>query len=412
MMEKLRMSRTPKGLAAISCLLFLSACASVVRNPVPEKLHLEATVLGGEQNYRYWGDGPEASRHGLEAWETEGSGRYDGIMHRAHHYLILSGGGANGAYGAGVLKAWSELGTRPEFTMVTGISTGALTAPFAFLGSEYDDVLEEVYTTLDTSSLLADRSMWKVIGGDAVFDTTPLSRILEKVLTDKVIQALAREYERGRTLAVGTTNLDASRPVVWNITRMAASGHPEAPALIRKVLLASASIPGAFPPVYIPVQTPDGKTYDEMHVDGGAASQMFFYPSGVDWRKIEELLDVQGTPEMYVIRNAWLEPTYVVVEPRLLPIAGRTIDSLIRTQGRGDFYRMYALAERDGINLHATWIPDEAREALGVEPSEAFDPKYMRALFDYGYRRVLDGKAWYDAPHIREAGTQWLGSEP
>ena len=393
-------------------LLFLSACASVVRNPLPPELHLQATVLDGDQVYRYWGDGSDESINPQVAWLREGSARLGGIMHRAHQYLILSGGGANGAYGAGILKAWTEMGTRPEFVLVTGISTGSLIAPFAFLGSQYDDILEEMYTTLDSSSLISDRSIWKVIGGDAVVDTTPLSRLLERVLTDELIQALAREYARGRTLLVGTTNLDAARPVVWNITRMAASGHPDAPQLIRKVLLASASIPGAFPPVYVPVQTPDGKTYDEMHVDGGATSQMFFYPASVDWKKIEELLDVRGTPDLYVIRNAWIEPQYEIVEPRLLPIAGRTIDSLIRTQGKGDFYRMWALAERDDIEVHATWIPDEAHEELGIEPAEAFDPKYMKALFEYGYRRTLEGRTWFDAPHIRQIGKQFLGEKP
>lgn len=402
---------TPRNGLLLLSLLLLSACASVVRNPLPRDLHLQATVLDGEQVYRYWGDGSDESINPQGAWLREGPARLGGIMHRAHHYLILSGGGANGAYGAGILKAWTEMGTRPEFVLVTGISTGALIAPFAFLGSRYDAVMEEMYTTLDSSSLIADRSFWKIIGGDAVVDTTPLSRLLENVLTDELIQALAREYARGRTLLVGTTNLDAVRPVVWNITRMAASGHPEAPNLIRKVLLASASIPGAFPPVYIPVQAPDRKTYDEMHVDGGATSQMFFYPASIDWKKIEELLDVQGTPDLYVIRNAWIEPRYEIVEPRLLPIAGRTIDSLIRTQGKGDFYRMWALAERDDIEVHATWIPDEAREELRVEPSEAFDPKYMRALFEYGYRRTLEGKTWFDAPHIRQIGQQYLGEE-
>ncbi len=402
---------TPRNGLLLLSLLLLSACASVVRNPLPRDLHLQATVLDGEQVYRYWGDGSDESINPQGAWLREGPARLGGIMHRAHHYLILSGGGANGAYGAGILKAWTEMGTRPEFVLVTGISTGALIAPFAFLGSRYDAVMEEMYTTLDSSSLIADRSFWKIIGGDAVVDTTPLSRLLENVLTDELIQALAREYARGRTLLVGTTNLDAVRPVVWNITRMAASGHPEAPNLIRKVLLASASIPGACPPLYIPVQAPDRKTYDEMHVDGGATSQMFFYPASIDWKKIEELLDVQGTPDLYVIRNAWIEPRYEIVEPRLLPIAGRTIDSLIRTQGKGDFYRMWALAERDDIEVHATWIPDEAREELRVEPSEAFDPKYMTALFEYGYRRTLEGKTWFDAPHIRQIGKQYLGEE-
>ncbi len=376
----------------------------VVRNALPEEYHLEATVLDGEHQYRYWGGGDGISDHPLEAFTLDDPGRYAGIMHQEHNYLILSGGGANGAYGAGVLKAWSDLGTRPEFTFVTGISTGALTAPLAFLGSDFDDDLEELYTTLQTSDLIAEKGFWDIVRGDGVVDTTPLLNKLEQVIDDQVIQALAREYERGRTLSVGTTNLDAGRPVVWNITRMAASGHPQAPDLIRRVLLASASIPGAFPPVYIPVQTADGAGFDEMHVDGGATSQMFFYPASVNWSKLEEALDVKGRPNVFIIRNAWLDPDYEAVDPRLLPIAGRTINSLIRTQGIGDFYRMWSLAERDKLNVSVTWIPRDAKQAINVEPTEAFDPKYMKAMFDYAYRRTIDGETWFDAPHIKATG--------
>ena len=393
--------------ALILLLLMTASCSSIVRNALPEDQHLTATVLDGKTNYRFWGDGVAISEHPLEALTEENPGRYAGIMNQPHNYLILSGGGANGAYGAGLLKAWSEMGTRPEFTLVTGISTGALTAPFAFLGSDYDDELEEVYTTLSTESLITNNSIFRILGGDAVVDTTPLSQTLARVVDETVINRLAEEYRNGRTLLIGTTNLDASRPVIWNVTRMAASGHPNAPKLIRQVLLASASIPGAFPPVYIPVTAADGNTYDEMHVDGGTVSQMFFYPSSVDWHQLEEYLKVQGTPKMYVIRNSWVDAEYEVVEPRLIPIAGRTIGSLIRTQGKGDFYRMWSLAERDGIEMSVTWIPSSARTELGVAPTEAFDPKYMKTLFEYAYRRTLDNKVWLSPPHIESSATKW-----
>ncbi len=391
----------------VCAILLTTGCASIVRNPLPASEHLGATVLDGKSNYRFWGDGQQISEHPLEGAQKSDPGRYAGIMNKPHNYLILSGGGANGAYGAGVLKAWSEQGSRPEFTLVTGISTGALTAPFAFLGSDYDDELEEVYTTLDTKALISNRSIWRILGGDAVVDTSPLSRMIESVFDEEVMARLAEEYKQGRTLLIGTTNLDASRPVVWNVTRMAASGHPDAPELIRKVLLASASIPGAFPPVYIPVQAKNGQTYDEMHVDGGTVSQMFFYPASVNWQQLEAFLEVQGTPNLYVIRNSWIEPQYEIVEPRLIPIAGRTIASLIRTQGKGDFYRMWALAERDGLSMHVTWIPDSARQELQIEPAEAFDPEYMKALFQYGYERTLDDKTWLDPPHIESQADRW-----
>ncbi len=375
--------------------LWLSACASVVRNPVPEADYMNVTVLD-RTDLRQWGDRTNLRimPQMLSAEDLEA--RFGGIMHREHNYLVVSGGGANGAYGAGVLVAWTKLGTRPEFTLVTGVSTGALTAPFAFLGSEYDAKLQEIYSTLDTQQIIDMRNVFAIASSDSVFDSSPLSRLIEKFIDDEMIQSLAREYHKGRTLMIGTTNLDASRPVVWNITRIAAGGHPLAAKLIHQVLLASASIPGAFPPVYIEVETPDGRKYDEMHVDGGVTSQMFLYPVNMDWGEIIEVLDVKGAPTIYVIRNAFAHEDYKVVNPRLIPITDRTISSLIRTQGVGDFYRIWTLANRDGLDLEVTWIPDEARKEIGVKPAEVFDPKYMKALFEYGYQRTIDKGVWQD----------------
>jgi len=372
--------------------LFAAGCASVVRNPVPEADYLKVTVLDNP-DVRQWGDGREV-RSFPDLSQAELEKRYSGVMHTEHNYLVISGGGPRGAYGAGVLTAWTRMGTRPEFTIVTGVSTGALTAPFAFLGSKYDQQLETVYTTLDTRQIINTRNFFAILGGDSIVDTSPLKNLIEKLIDDEVIGDMAREYRRGRQLLVGTTNLDAGRPVVWNLTRMAASEHPEAGKLIRQVLLASASIPGAFPPVYIEVETPDGRKFDEMHVDGGASSQMFFYPARLDFKEVMQELDVKGTPTIYVIRNAFVRPDYQTTSPRLLPIAGRTIDSLIRTQGIGDFFRIAILANRDGIDFEFTYIPDDANEVIGVKPTEEFDPKYMKALFEFGRQRTLDGATW------------------
>jgi predicted acylesterase/phospholipase RssA len=372
--------------------LFIVGCASVVRNPVPEADHKNVTVLDNPE-VRQWGDGRQV-RSLPDVGVAELESRYGGVMHTEHNYLVISGGGPRGAYGAGVLIAWTKMGTRPEFTIVTGVSTGALTAPFAFLGSKYDQQLETVYTTLDTRQIINTRNFFAILGGDSIVDTSPLKSLIEKLIDDEVIGDMAREYRRGRQLLIGTTNLDAGRPVVWNLTRMAASEHPEAGKLIRQVLLASASIPGAFPPVYIEVETPDGRKFDEMHVDGGASSQMFFYPARMNFEDVMKRLGVKGTPTIYVIRNAFVMPDYKATSPRLLPIAGRTIDSLIRTQGIGDFFRIGALADRDGIDFEFTYLPDDANEVIGVKPTEEFDPKYMKALFEYGQRRTLDGETW------------------
>ncbi len=387
---------------AAGFLALVSGCASVVRSPVPEAVHEQVTVLGRD-DLRHWGDcvqcQPFQGLRSAEAIERN----YGGIMDQEHDYLVISGGGANGAYGAGVLKAWSQLETRPQFTIVTGVSTGALTAPFAFLGSDYDATLEEVYTTLDTTQLIDTRSAFSLFGADSIVDTTPLSRLIEKVVDQDMIEQLAAEYHKGRILLVGTTNMDAGRPVVWNLTRIAASGHSESAALIRQVMLASASIPGAFPPVYIEVETPDGSKYDEMHGDGGVSSQMFLYPAGLDWSYVRSALRVQGEPTIYVIRNAFIHAQYETIQPRLLPIVSRTISSLIRTQGIGDFFRIASLAERDGLDMKVTWIPDGAHEAVGVAATEAFDPNYMSALFEFGYRQTLDGGTWQDFSDMMNA---------
>ena len=369
----------------------LAACAGVSRNALPADQHLQATVLGGT-DYRYWGD--DEIRRIDEITEAELEEQYAGFLHKEHTYLALSGGGAYGAYGAGVLKGWTALETRPEFTMVTGISTGALIAPFAFLGSDYDDELELLYTTSDTTRIARTRNLSQIVRGDALADTTPLAEVLESFVTDEMVEAIGREYAKGRSLIIGTTNLDAQRPVIWNVTRIAASGKPGAADLIRKILRASAAIPGAFPPVYIDVQTPEG-TFDEMHVDGGATFQMFLYPAQTDFGGLLQRMDARS-PKAYLIRNSMPVAEYDPVDPRLMPIAMRTIDSLIRTQGIGDFYRIYSQSQRDGIDIRITWIPGDAVEG---KPQEAFDPVFMKALFDYGYQRTLAGETW---AHVNE----------
>lgn len=382
-----------RWLFIVLALVVTSACSGILRipAPVPESVHLDTTVLG-RSDFRTWGDQKPPALVG-ERFAESLDEEYDGIMHREHDYLAISGGGANGAYGAGLLVGWSKTGTRPQFTMVTGISTGALTAPFAFLGSAYDKELEEVYTTMDSSSIFHRRKFWSIIGGDSLVDSAPLANVINRYVTDELIAEIAVESRRGRALFVGTTNLDAGRPVIWNIGRIADSGDPGAGDLIRSVLRASASIPGVFPPVYIEVAAPDGTTYTEMHVDGGTSSQIFLYPSKTNWAVVMALLDVQGKPDAYLLRNSRILPEYEPISPRLTAIAGRSVDSLIRTQGIGDAYRIAALAKRDGVEVKITWIPISA---VHESSDEVFDPVYMRALFDYGYQRALAGDAWSD----------------
>jgi predicted acylesterase/phospholipase RssA len=376
----------------LSGCLLLGACSAILRNPVPADQYTNVSVLG-RHDLRIWGDREKASDPaGMLPEDTATLQReFSGIMHTEHNYLAISGGGADGAYGAGVLVGWSKLGTRPQFAMVTGVSTGALTAPFAFLGSAYDDQLKLLYTTLDSSHIFFRRSIFSILRGDSVTDNTPLMDMLRKYVTDEMVAKIASEYRKGRLLSIATTDLDAGRPVYWNIGRIADSGDPNAAPLIRQILLASASIPGVFPPAYIQVQTPDGKTYDEMHVDGGTSAQMFLYPVRTDFARLREQLDIKGTPRAYVIRNSRPFASYKPVKARLPAIGARAVESLIRTQGIGDAYRIAATTARDGVDLELTWIPDSAPP----DPDkELFDPAYMSALFEYGYQRMVSGTAF------------------
>jgi predicted acylesterase/phospholipase RssA len=371
-----------------------SACASVPkRTPLPEALASKAGVPGGDRA-RGWGDvEPVWAEQWFAMSETETRELLGGIFGHEHDYLAVSGGGADGAYGAGLLCGWTEAGTRPEFTLVTGISTGALIAPFAFLGPDYDHVLRTFYTSTSTKDVIKKRSIFNILSSDAAASTEPLQALIAKVFTEKEMEAVAAEHRKGRRLFIGTTNLDASRPVSWNIGYIADSGDPGALELIRQVLLASASIPAAFPPVLIEVEV-DGRTYDEMHVDGGATAQVYVYPAGLDWELVAEKLEVPAMPDLFVIRNSMLEPRYVEVKNKIAAIAGRSVSSMIRTQGIGNMYEIYLLAKRDGLDYHLAYIPASFKE----EPKEAFDPVYMKHLFDLGYESAKGGYPWEAVP--------------
>ena len=395
-------SRTTKAmlsrvnrLVAIGLIVTIAGCASVPeRHPVPPSLTTKVGIPGISEA-RFWGDEwPKWSKERLETL-TDAKIRqyYSGVYNKPHNYLAISGGGSNGAFGAGLLLGWTATGTRPEFTMVTGISTGALAAPFAFLGSDYDDELKTVYTTTSTKDIVEKRNIITAFFGDSMADTKPLQGVIAKYINSNVIDAIAREHRRGRRLIVGTLNLDAGRPVIWNIGAIAASDNPHKIKLIHDILRASSAIPVAFPPVVITVEI-DGERFDEMHVDGGTGSQVFVYPAAVDWRQITQTLKVQGDPKIYVVRNSFLEPDYHGMKRRVFPIASRTINSLIRTQGIGDLYQIYSLCERDGNDFNLAYIPSDFME----RPTELFDPVYMGKLFELGYQMAREGYPWKKGP--------------
>jgi predicted patatin/cPLA2 family phospholipase len=390
-LAKPRLARAAVLWLALLGFVLLAGCAAAPErhHPLPGALAAKATIPG-IPGARYWGDERPAE---LDAWLTLSEdalrSRYDGIMNRSHDYLIISGGGGDGAYSAGLLVGWTEAGTRPTFQIVTGISTGALVAPFAFLGPDYDPVLQEVYTQFSTDDLVEPRGPLQIVRGDAVSGTAPLRQKIAEYLDDSVLARIAEEGRKGRSLLVGTTNLDAGRPVIWDITRIAASNSPLAATLIHDVILASASIPGVFPPVLIEVEA-DGRRFDELHVDGGVTAQLFFSPVGTDWRRIRQRLGIEGAPRLHVIRNAKVTPDWLTVKRRLLPIMNRTVETLIRRQGIGDLAQLYIVAREQGLDYRLAFIP-ASFHAVADEP---FDNDYMSQLFQLGQRRALRGDPW------------------
>ena len=279
---------------------------------------------------------------------------------------------------------------------MTGISTGALIAPFAFAGADYDQILKQVYTSVETKDIVSFRFFtYTRRGVDSLADSSPLQGLIEKTVTDDVIRSVARAHQTGRRLYIGTTDLDAGRLVIWNMGVIAASDRPETFDLFRKILLASASIPIIFPPVYIPVEV-GGEIYEEMHVDGGVATQVFFYG---DTMNIDDAvraagLSSIGAGRIYIIQNIQSVPHYGPVESNLVGISKKSIMGLLANQGNGDLYLIHTLAEREGIKFRLVFIPSN----FELKPSELFDPEVMKKLFDLGYNLALTGNPWQNYP--------------
>jgi len=185
-----------------------------------------------------------------------------------------------------------------------------------------------VYTTIGPRDVYEERWLPRAVLSDALAGTDPLFELISRHCDNKMLGDIAREYRWGRLLLIGTTDLDAQRPVIWNIGAIAVSGRPGALDLSRKILLASASIPGVFPSVLIDVEL-DGRHYQEMHVDGGAVAQTFLIPSAVGHQLDLRVREHTRLRTAYVIRNARLDPEWASVDRRVLSITGRAISTMI-----------------------------------------------------------------------------------
>jgi predicted patatin/cPLA2 family phospholipase len=373
--------------------LILSACTSFPReHSAPSKDNYTQAEVTGFHDIRYWGD--ESPPYiGKIILRLRSALKTNPSMRQRVDVLALSGGAEDGAYGAGFLKGWTDRGSRPEFTVVTGVSTGALIAPFAFLGSEYDASIKRFFTETSKKDIFLFTPLTAMFGGTSLGDTKPLRRIIREEVDEEFIQAIARESLRGRILLISTTNLDAQRPVIWDIGRIAESGHPDAAKLISNIMLASSAVPGIFPPVITNV-TIDGNQYQEVHVDGGVTNQIFVYPHAIRVREMEKHLGTYPKKKTFwLIRNTKIDPEYKPVDLSISDIASRSISTLIKYQGRDNLLNISNLAKRDGFDINLTHVP----QSFDVALNDLFDPDYMNALYQTGYDVAVSERVWQNS---------------
>lgn len=328
------------------------------------------------------------------------------------HVLALSSGGLYGAYTAGVLDGWTRTGTRPEFDVVTGSSTGALIAPFAFLGSEYDAQAMQLYTGVSAEDIFRIRTWVTIPFRDSVATTAPLRKLIQDQIDQPLMEKIATEHRKGRRLYVGTTDLRTKRAVIWDMGAIACRPCPEGCTLFRDVLLASASVPGVFPPVEFQIEV-DGRRQTELHVDGAITAPMFM-PAGV----FATAATVNGpnfnpnpppgAPNFYAIVAGKLYPEAGPVRRRILPVLAATTGTLLYAQVRAELANMYWQSRLAGVRYHMIALRQDAD--LNAETSVSFDPEVMKRLYAEGQSDGDAGPRWaYVPPVLSPADGDYAG---
>lgn len=367
--------------ALLAASLTLAGCTTISREPFNERQQAEAAIPGVPQA-RFWADAPGAARLMAPAFSDADGER---------SLLALSGGSDNGAYGAGLLGGWTKAGTRPEFAVVTGVSTGALIAPFAFLGPDQDAALEKVFTGTSAKNIYKNRFPLVIPFSPSIASTKPLARLIGTALSDALIDRIAAEHARGRRLFVGTANLDAQRMVIWNMGAIAASKAPGRYALFRQVLLASSAIPAFFPPVMIRAEA-GGRVISEMHVDGGTTAQILTLP---DEAIVAGAIPAAARPmHIYMIVNNKLNGEFKLVKPRTVPIASQAISLNMRRSMASTVGLSYLYAKAHGIDFNLSFID----KAYPANDKNLFDTAFMQALFAYGRKLGETGTFWAKRP--------------
>lgn len=391
--------RLIKVAAAIWMVTIMSGCAELLRQPQPLD-RPPGEIVGFEQERFYPLDIANPTLPDIAAaFQNESPDNYviEADGQPVYNYLAVSGGGSAGAFGSGILNGWTKEGSRPKFKIVTGVSTGSLIAPFAFLGPEYDPQLKEAYTTIDASRVFTLRGLLSLLWQESLTDNAPFKEVIAKYVDDELLRRIAEEHAKGRRLYVLTTDLDREQPVCWDMGAIASSKSKDRLALFRQVLLASTSVPAVFPPVLIDVSI-DGQKRDELHVDGGVFAQSFFVGHWIDLKKVAADAHPEWTKpaiqRLYVIRNGRIDPVGSHVTRSLGSISARSISGLMKVSGINDLYRLYLGHVTGELELRYVAFP------VGYEPltTEEFNQQEMVKEYDLGFEMATKGIPWQSLP--------------
>ena len=386
-------------LMAISTILILSGCAST-RHAVPGYLIGKAAVTGMPdiRSYAYKPNPLFVQKSLVDSFSKEDKLVYAnslGLM--TYPSLVISGGVSNSAYGAGFLKGWSKQGSRPAFKVVTGASSGALIAIGAFLGKDYDDQLEDIFTNVSTKDVMRKRNILTILFSDSVMTSDPLAKKIERMVDERLLAKVCEEHRKGRRLYVGTTDMDAQDFVLWDMGALACKGGPDSVKMFRKILLASCSFPLVVSPVKIQVKY-GGRHYDEMHVDGAITKGLFYI--GQLTENMEEAARISGVDlakfksRIYVLCCSYMVPHPKEIKDNLTAITERAIDTYGQTSIIGDVYKLYAFSKKKGWDFNLAYIPSD----FETHQTEMLDRKEMQRLFKRGYEDAVEGYKWHKAP--------------
>ena len=386
-------------LIIITCFSALSGCAHV-RYAVPENLVGRAEVVG-MPDIRYYIDKPDSffmMRQSLvDSFKDEGKSDYlvDGV--KTYPVLIIGGGVSNSAYGIGLLNGWLKGGSRPVFKIVTGYSSGSVLAVATFSGKDYEDRIADLFTSISTKDFVKQKSIFGILFGDSVNSSDLFAKKINDIVDEKLMVKIAQEHKKGRRLYVGTTDFDAQGFVIWDMGALASQGGPDAVKMFRKIILASCAFPAMNPPVYFQVEA-GGRRYEEMHVDGGVISGLFYISQLMEG--VESIVQYSGAnpggfkTRLYVLNLCYMSPHSRQVKDNMVDMTSRLIETNGESKMIGDTYRVYAYAKEKGWDYNLAYIPED----FVPNQKEMLDTQEMKRLFKRGYDDAAAGYKWHKAP--------------